>query len=177
MDDDVEQSLQVKKVTVLYMCTFRFRNIDLSAISQITMYSCAFSISRTKQVFTSQASQLTSNCTGRKKTTFTRHQSFQRKLVTIPFSNNVCLRALASRTLTFGTGSEARLKRLGSKCSTNWSTGIHSSSTTAYKIKAKNKSNIRVKKTVFVILSYLVLNFAWTFKKVNVVSSCPIMPK
>lgn len=98
--------------------------------------------------------------------------TFERKLETIPFSNNVCLRALASRTLTFGTGSEARLKRLGSKCSTNWSTGIHSSSTTAYKIKAKNKSKSFVKKTVFVTLSYLVLNFAWTFKKVHVIS-CP----
>lgn len=59
--------------------------------------------------------------------------------MTTPFSSKVCLRALASRTLTFGTGSEARLKRLGSKCSTNWSTGIHSSSTTAYKIRTEHK--------------------------------------
>lgn len=54
-----------------------------------------------------------------------------RKMVHTPFSNSVCLRALASKTLTLGTGSDARLSRLGSKCSTNWSTGTHSALTTA----------------------------------------------
>lgn len=61
-----------------------------------------------------------------------------RKLVHVPLSKSVCLRALASNTLTLGTGSEARLRRLGSKCSTNWSTGIHSSLTTACDEKIKN---------------------------------------
>lgn len=53
------------------------------------------------------------------------------KGVHIPFSNSVCLRALASKTRTLGTGSDARLTRLGSRCLTNWSTGMHSSLTTA----------------------------------------------
>lgn len=53
----------------------------------------------------------------------------------VPFSNNVCLKALASRTRTFGTGSDARLRRLGSRCSTKWPAGMHSSSATAYKGK------------------------------------------
>lgn len=61
-----------------------------------------------------------------------------RKLVHVPLSKSVCLRALASNTLTLGTGSEARLRRLGSKCSTNWSTGMHSSLTTACDEKTKN---------------------------------------
>lgn len=62
-----------------------------------------------------------------------------KEIRTTPFSSNVCLRALASRTLTFGTGSDARLSRLGSKCSTNWSTGMHSSSTTAYETNTQQK--------------------------------------
>jgi hypothetical protein len=48
-----------------------------------------------------------------------------------PVCSRVRRSALASRTRTFGTGSDARLRRLGSKCSTNWSTGTHSSLTTA----------------------------------------------
>lgn len=52
------------------------------------------------------------------------------KMVHIPFSNSICLRALANKTLTFGTGSDARLKRSGSKCSINWSAGMHPSLTT-----------------------------------------------
>lgn len=54
-----------------------------------------------------------------------------RNTVHVPFSNSVCLSALANKTLTLGTGSDERLRRLGSKCSTNWSTGIHSSLATA----------------------------------------------
>ena len=54
-----------------------------------------------------------------------------RKLAPVPFSNSICLKALASKTLMFGTGSDMRLKRLGSMCSTDWSMGIHSLLTTA----------------------------------------------
>ena len=54
-----------------------------------------------------------------------------RKLAQVPFSNSICLRALASKTLSFGTGFDMRLKRLGSMCSTDWSMGIHSLLTTA----------------------------------------------
>ena len=48
-----------------------------------------------------------------------------------PFSSSIGLRALASNTLVFGTGSDMRLKRLGSKCSTDWSIGTHSLLATA----------------------------------------------
>lgn len=82
---------------------------------------------------------------------------FPRKWRTTPFSSNVCLRALASRTLTFGTGSDARLRRLGSKCSTNWSTGMHSSSTTAYKKNTTEKARLTLKLHYLPFLSTLSL--------------------
>lgn len=138
---DGDQIFYGRKATAAYVPKSIFLNLNLNAVSQVTTYSSVFSINRTKQPF-HQLSQFIRNCSGRGETAFKSHQFFQRKLMTAPFSNNVCLRALASRTLTFGTGSEARLRRLGSKCSTNWSTGIHSSSTTAYRINTEHKKAI-----------------------------------
>lgn len=50
-----------------------------------------------------------------------------------PFSKRVCLKVFASRTLTFGTLSEAKCSRWGSRYSANWSIGRQSSSMIVWK--------------------------------------------
>lgn len=107
------------------------------------------------------------SCAGRGEPALPRCWIFPRKRRATPFSSNVCLRALASRTLTFGTGSDARLRRLGSKCSTNWSTGMHSSSTTAYETNTQQeKARFMLKIYSLPFLSFLsTLSLIWPVKK------------
>lgn len=106
------------------------------------------------------------SCAGRGEPELPRCWISPRKWRTTPFSSSVCLRALASRTLTFGTGSDARLRRLGSKCSTNWSTGMHSSSTTAYETNTAEKARFVIKIHYLLFLSFLsTLPLIWPVKK------------
>lgn len=57
----------------------------------------------------------------------------------------LCRKALATSTRTLATGSEERLNRLGKRCWLNWSMGMQSSSTMAYrKEKQKNMNTKQV---------------------------------
>lgn len=72
-------------------------------------------------------------------------------LFTLPFSMTLCLRALATRTRTFATGSEERLSRLGKRCWPNCSMGMQSSSTIAcrwYQVGREEKHTHTHKKSL-----------------------------